>query len=232
LRAYAIHVLYEPPGTLFGSYTQTMTIKLKTDNEHPVPDRMSMEKAPTPMEELEVAENTAKYLATHTQPVDIRTEDVKKAQTLFKDFDKQVSPKTLSQPAVIVALSSYVKEYSNAIVSDAVETRNLIHNRLLQISSCGEYRYELKALELLGKMSDVGAFTEKSEITVTHKSSETLQGLIKDKIHRLIDLDVEDAVEVTDSLDEELRKFEEENGNGPANENGSEEIFTETTETT
>ena len=57
-------------------------------------------------------------------------------------------------------------------------------------------------------MSDVGAFTEKSEITVTHKSSETLQGLIKEKINRLIDLDIEDVVEITDSLDEELKKLE------------------------
>ena len=207
-----------------------MTIKLKTDNEHPVPDRMSVVKADTPMEELEVAENTAKYLAKHAQPIDIRTEDVEKAQTLFKDFDKQVSPKTLNQPAVVMALSNYVKEYSSAIVSDAVETRNLIHNRLLQISSCGNPRYELKALELLGKMSDVGAFTEKSEITVTHKSSETLQGLIKEKINRLIDLDVEDVPEITDSLDEELRIFEEENGSDPTNEIGSEEVLTETTE--
>jgi len=129
-----------------------------------------------------------------------------------------------------MALSNYVKEYSSAIVSDAVETRNLIHNRLLQISSCGNPRYELKALELLGKMSDVGAFTEKSEITVTHKSSETLQGLIKEKINRLIDLDVEDVPEITDSLDEELRIFEEENGSDPTNEIGSEEVLTETTE--
>ena len=141
-----------------------------------------------------------------------------------------MSPKTLNQPAVVMALSNYVKEYSSAIVSDAVETRNLIHNRLLQISSCGNPRYELKALELLGKMSDVGAFTEKSEITVTHKSSETLQGLIKEKINRLIDLDVEDVPEITDSLDEELRIFEEENGSDPTNEIGSEEVLTETTE--
>jgi hypothetical protein len=79
-------------------------------------------------------------------------------------------------------------------------------------------------------MSDVGAFTEKSEITVTHKSSETLQGLIKEKINRLIDLDVEDVPEITDSLDEELRIFEEENGSDPTNEIGSEEVLTETTE--
>ena len=86
---------------------------------------------------------------------------------------------------------------------------------------------ELKALELLGKMSDVGAFTEKSEITVTHKSSETLQGLIKEKINRLIDLDIEDVVEITDSLDEELKKLEESDGDSSADESGSEETSEE-----
>ena len=215
------------PHTLFGSYTNTMAIKLKADNEHPIPDRISVEKAPSSMEELEVAENTAKYLAENSQPIDIKPEDMQKAQNLFKDFNKQVSPDTLKQPAVILALSNYVHEYSSAIVSDAVETRNLIHNRLLQISGCGNPRYELKALELLGKMSDVGAFTEKSEITVTHKSSETLQGLIKEKITRLIDLDVEDVVEITDSLDEELKKLEESDGDSSADESGSEETSEE-----
>lgn len=181
-----------------------MTIKLKTDNEHPVPEKLAAEKAPTPMKELEVAENTAKLMKKHAEPIDITKEDKKQAESLFKNFQSDVTSKTLTQPAVILALSGYVKEYSNAIVSDAAETRNLIHNRLLEISGCGDPKHELKALELLGKMSDVGAFTEKSEITVTHKSADVLQGLIKEKISRLIELEVQDVEDITDSLDKEL----------------------------
>jgi hypothetical protein len=55
---------------------------------------------------------------------------------------------------------------------------------------------------LLGKLSDVGAFTEKSEITVTHKTSDDLRKAIQDKIQRLLDMDVIDVE--AKSLEEEL----------------------------
>ena len=206
-----------------------MTIKIKTDNKHPIPERMTVEKAPTPMEELEVAENTAKLMKEHAEPIDITKEDKKEAEKLFKNFQKGVTPRSLTQPAVILALSGYVKQYSNSIVSDAAETRNLIHNRLLEITSCGDPKHELKALELLGKMSDVGAFTEKSEITVSHKSAEDLQGLIKEKIGRLLELEVQDVEDITDSLDEELDAI---NNGDDTEDEGTPRSAEETTEPT
>ena len=181
-----------------------MALHIKADNKHPIPEKFTLEEASTPMEDLEVAENTASLMKEHAEPIDITQEDKQEAEKLFKNFQTDVTPKSLTQPAVVLALSGYVKQYSNSIVSDAAETRNLIHNRLLEISSCGDPKHELKALELLGKMSDVGAFTEKSEITVAHKSADVLQGLIKEKIGRLIELEVEDVNDITDSLDEEL----------------------------
>ena len=203
-----------------------MALHIKADNKHPIPERMSIEKAPTPMKELEIAENTAKLMKEHAEPIDITEEDKQEAEKLFKNFQKEVTPKSLTQPTVILALSGYVKQYSNSIVSDAAETRNLIHNRLLEISSCGDPKHELKALELLGKMSDIGAFTEKSEITVSHKSADVLQGLIKEKISRLIELEVEDVNDITDSLDEELDAIHDRD----ADDEGTSESAEETTE--
>jgi hypothetical protein len=48
----------------------------------------------------------------------------------------------------------------------------------------------------------VGAFTEKSEITVNHKTSDDLRKAIQDKVERLLDMEVVD-VEVK-TLEEEL----------------------------
>jgi len=206
-----------------------MTITLKPDNKHPVPEKFTAEKAPTPMKELEVAENTAKLMKGHAEPIDITKEDKKQAESLFKNFQSDVTSKTLTQPAVILALSGYVEQYSNSLISDAAETRNLIHNRLLEISGCGDPKHELKALELLGKMSDVGAFTEKSEITVSHKSADVLQGLIKEKIGRLIELEVQDVEEITDSLDEELNAL---NDGDDTDDSGLTESTEEATEPT
>jgi hypothetical protein len=54
----------------------------------------------------------------------------------------------------------------------------------------------MKALELLGKMSDVGLFTERSEVTITNKSTDELESTLKSKLKRLIAVEsgVSDAV--------------------------------------
>jgi hypothetical protein len=75
----------------------------------------------------------------------------------------------------------------------------------VELAACGDPKIEIKALELLGKHSDVGLFTERSEITVTHKTSSDLENSIKERIKRLLHADVVDAVPITD-LDAHLGK--------------------------
>ena len=63
--------------------------------------------------------------------------------------------------------------------------RTYVTNKLIEVSGCGDTKQELRALELLGKISDVGLFSEKTEINVTH-TTESLEHSIKDKINRLM----------------------------------------------
>jgi hypothetical protein len=67
----------------------------------------------------------------------------------------------------------------------------------------GDPKIELKALELLGKHSDIGLFTERSEITVHHTTSTSLENSIKDRIKRLLNTDVSDITPL-DDLDAQL----------------------------
>jgi hypothetical protein len=41
-------------------------------------------------------------------------------------------------------------------------------------------------LELLGKISDVGLFAEKTEVTVTHQSTEDLRNKLRGKLEKLV----------------------------------------------
>ena len=51
------------------------------------------------------------------------------------------------------------------------------------------------ALELLGKISDVGLFTEKSEVTITHQTTEDIKEKLRGKLAKLVNPqpEVEDA---------------------------------------
>jgi hypothetical protein len=79
-----------------------------------------------------------------------------------------------------------LNEYDKQIIADGAQVRTYVTNKLLDISHCGDAKVELRALELLGKLSDVGAFTEKSEITINAKTTIELESAIKDKINRLL----------------------------------------------
>jgi hypothetical protein len=108
-----------------------------------------------------------------------------------------VPPQDIYTSAVAAKLAGLLNEYDRQIVRDAVQLRTYITNRLIEISNCGNSKDELRALELLGKISDVGLFVEKSEITVVATTSAAIEHSIKDKINRLLgqhNLEIEDAV--------------------------------------
>jgi hypothetical protein len=82
--------------------------------------------------------------------------------------------------------------------------RTALTNKLLEIADCGEIKYELKAIELLGKHSDVGLFTDRSEINVNYNSPESLEKAITERVKRLLNADVIDMKPLGMDLDEEL----------------------------
>ena len=57
-------------------------------------------------------------------------------------------------------------------------------------------------------MSDIGAFTEKSEITITHKTSSDLRKAIEDKLKRLLLSNPQDVEDTRPSAEEELGLIE------------------------
>jgi len=71
-------------------------------------------------------------------------------------------------------------------------------------------KVRIRALELLGKISDVGLFAEKSEVTITHQSTDDLREKLRDKLNKLVK--VEDSVEEAVIIDGESLNVDEELG--------------------
>ena len=65
-------------------------------------------------------------------------------------------------------------------------------------------------MELLGKISDVGLFAEKSEVTITHQSTDDLRKKLKQKLENLVK--VEDLPQETVVIDGESLNVDEELG--------------------
>lgn len=171
-----------------------------------MPANTAEQVAPTLQENARVAANTANIMFELGMPFEMTAEDEAQAHKLFSEVDKkkakggkaqntpESNPPQLYQGNVALKLSALLNEYDKRVVLDATQARTYIMNRLLEISSCGETKQELRALELMGKMSDIGAFTEKSEVTITHRTSGDLKQILQDKISRLLNsgaIDVE-----------------------------------------
>ena len=118
------------------------------------------------------------------------------------------------------------------MVNHAVEVRHLVTNKLLEESQNPDPRIRIRALELLGKVSDVGLFTEKHEVTVTHQTTEDLRHKLREKLQKLTRptmlvpsgvemggeiIDVDAELGLSDSTDspyepEDPEEFDDDNG--------------------
>ena len=162
----------------------------------------------------QAARTTALELAEHGLELKPNKEDedvaAKIALAYADDPEKtsqKATPKRMSTltPASLVLTGNILTEFGASVVESAVTVRHLVTNKLILETENPDPRVRIRALELLGKISDVGLFSEKSEVTVTHQSTDDLKAKLRRKLEKLVN-PVEEVVldgEVID-LDVEL----------------------------
>ena len=158
-------------------------------------------------EDLAVTANTVEVLEELGAPPEISADDAIKTAELLKSAIKKQDTKALSNPLVAFGAKEFLRTYSTRLAVEVSDIRTALTNKLLELANCGDPRYELKALELLGKHSDVALFTERSEVTVNYKNSTDLEGAIKDRIRRILHssaIDVEPITPSASDLDDVL----------------------------
>lgn len=89
-------------------------------------------------------------------------------------------------PASLQNIRTYLDEYGRAVVNHAIEIRHTVTNRLIEESQNPDPRIRIRALELMGKISDVGLFTDRTEVTITHQTTDELRLKLRAKLQRLI----------------------------------------------
>lgn len=200
-----------------------MTIQITPDNAVMLPDNPEDDQPKNSREAVDVSSTTAMVLQELGMGFDMSPEDEKKAQELFKDLharNPKNLPAELNTPEVATKIGALLRAYDHQVVADALQLRTVITNKLILLADCGDPRFELKALELLGKIQDVGLFSEKSEVTIVHKTSEDLETAIRDKVRRLIHSNTVDVEPLVNDIEAELgvkkvEVFEEEQPEEP-----------------
>ena len=171
-----------------------MAITIIPTTNKPLPDDFDSEEPTIDAIRIKVAAATMKVLNEAGANIPVSSAEKKEAEALFKNFtnpettDKITTAqnKSLSVPATVQHLYAMLSDYDHQVVQEAVQLRRFITNKLIEDAGLADPRHRLKALELLGKISDVGLFAEKTEITVKNLTNEDLELQIKSKLYKIL----------------------------------------------
>jgi len=153
------------------------------------------------------AAETAKLLHEKGLEIKPNAEDKDIAATLAVSYaedpektSKAATPNRVANltPATLLMTDRILKDFGHSVVKSATQVRYLVTNKLIEETENPDPRIRIRALELLGKVSDVGLFAEKSEVTITHQTTDDLKDKLREKLTRLVnpEPEIEDAIVV------------------------------------
>jgi len=143
----------------------------------------------------EAACNSAMLLSEHGLDVEPTKEDQDTAAKLALAYaedpektSKKVNNKRAATltPASLIITGNILKEFGHSVVESSVQIRHLVTNKLIDETMNPDPRVRIRALELLGKISDVGLFAEKTEVTITHQTTDDIKERLRNKLMKLV----------------------------------------------
>lgn len=117
--------------------------------------------------------------------LEVKDKHMNEARNLFMS-EKTPPDSALAVPETVVHLHNMLTAYDHMVVKSAAQMRNYVTNKLLEETASPTASIRIRALELLGKISDVGLFTEKTEVTLRHRPTAELEQMLREKLERVI----------------------------------------------
>lgn len=114
--------------------------------------------------------------------------------------DKKAAVLTLRVPPAVKHLAGMLSQYDWAFVEQAKEIRGYVVAQLLEETKNPDAKVRLKALELTGKLTEVGSFMERVTVTKVDTSAEELTTRIRDRLAKLLppQQPVADAIDISE----------------------------------
>ena len=137
--------------------------------------------------------------------------DAKAAQTAFANIISAAPPENtavaianVKTPAAVQHLVGMLTAYDWEFVNQAKELRGYVVAQLVEETQSTNANIRLKALGLLGKVTEIGLFTDKIEVKKEELTDSDLDKRIKEKLNKFMQvvdvLDISDANPVQTSV--------------------------------
>lgn len=172
-----------------------------------IQDAKSLDEA-SPNELVQAQVNTAQWLeqmgVPNTQQVEAQVETAL-AQDAFKSLTT-VTPSSVQKeallsiktPPAVRHLTSMLTAYDWEFVQQARELRGYAVSQILEETKHPDAKIRLKALDMLGRVTEVALFTDRMEIKKTELSDREIDEKIKEKLNRFMGVVDAQPVDVID----------------------------------
>lgn len=203
-----------------------MSVALQIDNGVDIPPESHTYQST--YEKARVACATALKLNGLGMAVEMDEEDELFAEKIFTGEIPKPPTSQIFKPGTAIKLGAILEEYDMEIAKSSAQLRTVATNKLIELIDDPDPKVRLKAVEMIGKIADVGLFAERTEITITHKTTEDLENELMGVLKDYIDVD---ATEIKEEVDE-MRALIEGKGKGEEVEDVEdvEEVHTEETQ--
>jgi hypothetical protein len=105
----------------------------------------------------------------------------------------------IQTPAAVRHLTGMLTAYDWEFVSQAKELRGYAVAKILEECENSNSNIRLKALALLGKVTEVGLFTEKIEVKKTDLTEAEIDAKLKEKLAKFMDVQDADVIDITET---------------------------------
>lgn len=174
----------------------------------------------TPLEKLDPIEHANAQISTTdwlkalgATPDEEITDEVDKqhAREAFTALTTNVNPQeqhtalaTLKTPEAVRHLTSMLTAYDWEFVNQAKELRGYAVAKILEDCEHSNPNIRLKALALLGKVTEVGLFTDKIEVKKTDLTEAEIDAKLKEKLAKFMDVQDADVIDVLPKAGDEV----------------------------
>jgi hypothetical protein len=101
--------------------------------------------------------------------------DQDKAESHQIAANGQLPPVKTITPGTIINLEAILSEWDHEVLDAGRRLRNYVTNKLIMDSNNTDPRVRIKVLELLGKLNNVGLFSDRVEVSVVNRSIDSIE---------------------------------------------------------
>jgi len=109
------------------------------------------------------------------QGATVEVTDQDKAESHQIAANGQLPPVKTLTPGTIINLEAILSEWDHEVLDAGRRLRNYVTNKLIMDSNDPDPRVRIKVLELLGKLNNVGLFSDRVEINVVNRSIDSIE---------------------------------------------------------